>query len=68
MTLSINAQNAAPNAQQLNVLVHHDEYDKPETGATLRVGPYQVHLTGEETIKLGTFLVGGHTAVDQLDV
>lgn len=71
MTLSLDVQNSthtpAP-APKLNVLVHHDQYEKPESGATLRVGTQQVHLTGDETITLGTFLVGGHAGVEALDV
>jgi hypothetical protein len=64
MTLSLNPQNSTPRPEKLNLLVHHDEYDKPESGATLRIGFESVHLTGEETIRLGRFLAGGHAALD----
>lgn len=64
MTLSLNPENSTPRAQRLNLLAHHDEFDKPESGATLRIGFEQVHLTGEEAVKLGKFLAGGHAAID----
>lgn len=68
MTLSINAENATPKPQRIGVLAHHVEYDKPESGCTLQLGMVSVRLTADETLKLGTFLVGGHAAVEALDV
>lgn len=68
MTLSLNPENTTPRPAKSNLLAHHDQYDKPESGATLRIGTEQVHLSGAETIKLVRFLAGGHAALDAIAV
>ena len=64
MTLSLNAENRTPKPERLQLLAHHDLFDQPESGCTLQFGGVSVHLSGEDTVKLGAFLFGGHAALD----
>lgn len=68
MTLSITAENTTPKPENIAVVAHHVEYEKPESGCRLQVGLACVRLTAEDALKLGTFLVGGHAAVEALEV
>lgn len=63
VTLSLNTENRTPKPERLQLLAHHDVYDQPESGCTVQLGGVSVHLSGEDTIKLGTFLAGGHAAL-----
>jgi hypothetical protein len=66
MTLSLSPENYTVKPARLNFLAHHDEFDKPESGCTLNIGGVAVHLSGEETIRLGRFLMGGHAELDRV--